>query len=133
MICIICGLIGGCGKARHVAEVEGVLLIHGQPGRMVRVQFVPDVDHGMVGPTSLGETDSEGKFTLLLNEGSLEQAKPGAIVGWHRVVLTDLQYAASQTGAGVPVRFSSDYSLPGSSRLRQEVKEGKQTIEIKIP
>jgi hypothetical protein len=57
----------------------------------------------------------------------------GAVVGSHRVVLTDLQLAASATGQGVPIRLAPEHSLPGSTRLKQEVKPGKQTIEIQVP
>jgi hypothetical protein len=33
----------------------------------------------------------------------------------------------------VPIRFGPEYTLPGSTPLREEVKEGRQKIEIKIP
>ncbi len=58
---------------------------------------------------------------------------PGAVVGTHRVVLNDLQLAESATGAGIPIRLKQEWSLAGSTPLKQEIKPGKQTIEIKIP
>jgi hypothetical protein len=61
------------------------------------------------------------------------EASPGAVVGWHRVVITDPQLSASATGRGVPIRISSDYSLVGTTPLSQEIKPGKQSIEIALP
>jgi hypothetical protein len=116
-----------------MADVEGVLLIHGKPGRKVRIQFVPDIDQGASGPISTADTDAEGRFRLEMVDGKAESARSGAAVGWHRVVLSDLQLAESATGRGVPIRFGADYTLPASTPLRQEVKEGKQTIELRVP
>ena len=59
--------------------------------------------------------------------------RPGAVVGMHHVTLYDLQIAASETGAGLPVRVKQDWMLPGSTTLTQEVKPGQQTLEIKLP
>jgi hypothetical protein len=125
--------LSGCKKSYNTADVEGVLKINGQPGHKVRIQFVPDVDAGTKGPSSIADTDSHGRFKLLLAEGDLANARPGAVVGHHCVALTDLQLAESPTGRGVPIRFKSDYALPGTTPLRQEVKDGQQTIEINIP
>ncbi len=124
----------GCGEERsyEIAEVDGVLLIDGQPAPKIRVQFSPDVTGDDSPPSSMGETDADGHFTLMLRERD-SSPRPGAAVGQHRVVLRDLQLAQSATGAGVPIRISPDYALVGRTRLREEVKEGKQTIEINLP
>jgi hypothetical protein len=122
----------GCTKAPETGEVEGVLLIKGQPGHKVRINFLPDAEKGASGPQSTAETDDQGRFKLeLLAEDG--PSRPGAVVGWHRVVLSDLQLAQSETGVGVPIRLKPDYSLPASTPLAQEVKPGKQTIELVVP
>lgn len=123
----------GCGPSYQVAEVDGVVLTHGQPAEKVHVQFIPDVDKQTQGPVSMADTDSAGHFTLQLLEKDATTPRPGAVVGWHRVVLSDLRLAESATGQGVTIRFGSEYTLPSSTPLKQEVKEGKQTIEIKLP
>ena len=125
--------IAGCAKPHKVGEVDGTVVINGQPGHKLRVQFVPDIDRGTKGPISIAETDSQGRFTLELKDPQSTAPTPGAIVGWHRVMLSDLQLAESPTGQGVPIRFGPEYTQPGSTPLRQEVKEGKQEIEIKVP
>jgi hypothetical protein len=125
--------MAGCSKGYQEAEVDGVLLIHGEPGKLVRIQFVPDVDKHTLGPPSTAKTDDQGHFTLLLSEPGSDDVHPGAVVGWHRVILSDLQIAHSATGRGVPIRFGPEYSLAASTPLAQEVKEGKQTIEVKVP
>jgi hypothetical protein len=65
-------------------------------------------------------------------EPNASTGRPGAVVGWHHVVLSDMQLAAAD-GRGVPIRFGSEYSTAGTTPLSQEVKEGKQTIEIRVP
>jgi hypothetical protein len=125
----------GCGPRYQVAEVSGTLKVQGAPADKVRLQFIPQEVQGRTGPFSTGETDSQGKFTLTLVEKSADEVKtsPGAVVGRHRVVLTDLRLAESSTGKGVPIRFDQKYSQIGGSPLFQEVKPGKQTLELSVP
>lgn len=132
--CVALLVTFGCGGATYeVAEVDGVLLINGEPGYKINIQFIPDVDRGTKGPISIADTDSNGRFTLQLMEGAGSSVRHGAVIGWHRIVLTDLQLAESETGKGVPIRLKQEYTLPGSTTLTQEVKPGKQTIEINVP
>ena len=127
--------LSGCGggPSYEIAEVEGTLLIKGQPGNKIGIQFIPDVDAGTQGPVSTADTDDSGHFKLQVMSGAGGAPEFGAVVGSHRIVLTDLQLAASATGQGVPIRLAPEHSLPGSTPLKQEVKPGKQTIEIQVP
>lgn len=81
----------------------------------------------------MGETDGEGRFVLHYRDGNDLEPRPGAVIGWHRVVLTDLQLAESATGKGIPVRMTPEYGLASSTPLTEEVKAGKQVIEIRLP
>jgi len=124
-------VVAGCGKPEYeIAEVSGVLFINGRPGNKVRIEFVPDA--GVKGPRSAGETDEQGMFVLraMERDGS---APFGAVVGKHKVTLTDMRLAESATGQGVPIRFGSEYGVASSTPLMQEVRPAKQTIELKIP
>jgi hypothetical protein len=133
LACAALLIAGGCGPSYRVGQVNGVLVVQGKPANQVRVQFVPDIDAQTTGPTSFGTTDEEGKFTLTLQVPGEDSSRPGAVVGSHRVVLTDLILAASATGRGVPVRLDPDYTSVASTPLKQQVSDGTQTIEIKIP
>jgi hypothetical protein len=136
VLCAAClaGLIvSGCDKSIPVAEVDGLLPVHGKPGSKMRIEFIPDIDKGTNGPPSMADTDSAGHFTLELKERNSTAPRPGAVIGCHRVVLSDLQLAESATGQGVPIRVAREYTLPGSTPVRQEVRDGNQTIEIRIP
>jgi hypothetical protein len=130
---VILSLIGCGGNLYQVAEVDGVVLIRGKPADKIYIQFIPEVVGETSPPTSTAETSSDGRFTLQLMEGKEGATRPGAVVGVHRVVLRDMQLAQSATGAGVPIRLHQKYALAGSTPLTQDVKEGNQTIEIKIP
>src|SRR5262249_26583690 len=93
-------IVSGCGKPYQIAEVDGVLVAKGKPAHKVRIQFIPDIDKGAKGPPSSAETDANGKFTLQYAEPGGNLSQPGAVVGWHRVVLSDLQLSESPTGQG---------------------------------
>jgi hypothetical protein len=120
--------IVGCADSYEVAGVDGVLLIDGKPGDRVFVQFIPDIDAGTHGPVSEAETDLDGKFTLRIS--SVTDSQPGAVVGQHRITLSDMKLAESATGAGIPIRIPPDYSLPGTTPLVQTVHSGGQTVEL---
>ena len=81
----------------------------------------------------MAETDADGHFTLEFEERGSTAPRKGAVIGWHRVVLSDLQLAESPTGRGVPIRLPKEYALPGSTPISQEVQEGRQSIEINVP
>jgi hypothetical protein len=123
----------GCEPSYHIADVDGVVLVQGKPATKVQLQFIPDIDAQTTGPVSFGATDADGKFSLTMQEHNGASSLQGAVVGSHRVVLTDLELAASATGRGVPIRFGPEYSSVASTPLKQVVKEGKQTIEIRVP
>jgi hypothetical protein len=123
-------LATGCDKSPELGTVTGQLLIQGQPANKVRLEFVPDV--GTSGPSSVAETDSLGRFSLQLMDRSNTPSE-GAIVGQHRVVLSDLQLAESATGRGIPIRFGEQYTMPSETPLRQTVVAGPQQITIEIP
>ena len=120
----------GCHSPEYqVAEVDGVLMIKGQPGRKVHIEFVPDA--GFRGPPSTADTDAQGRFTLHLmsKDGS---SPPGAVVGKHRVTLSDIQLSESATGRGIPIRFGPQYTLVSSTPLTQDIAAGKQSIRLEV-
>ena len=123
-------IAAGCTKGPDIGTVTGQLLIQGQPGNKVRIEFLPDV--GISGPSSVAETDSAGRFSLQLMDRSNTPSE-GVIVGQHRVVLSDLQLAESATGRGVPIRFGEQFTMPSETPLRQTVVAGPQQITIEIP
>ncbi len=125
-------LVGCGGKPYQVGEVDGVVLINGKPADNIFVQFIPEVGGEASPPVSNAQTDENGHFVLRIIEpnGSMQ---PGAAVGSHRVVLRDLKAAASPSSNGAAIRVPVQYTMPGATPLTEEVKEGKQTIEIKVP
>ena len=122
--------IGCTGPGYKIAEVNGELMIKDQPGAKVHIEFIPDA--GVTGPASAADTDDRGQFTLhvMSRDGT---SPPGAIVGSHRVTLSDLRLSESADGRGVPIRFGPEYTLAGSTPLKQEVSPGQQTLRLQIP
>jgi hypothetical protein len=121
----------GCRKPQYeVASVDGTLTIKGQPGRKVHIEFIPA--EGTAGPTSVADTDPDGHFTLHLmtRDGS---SPAGAVVGKHKVTLSDKQLSESADGHGIPIRFGPEYTLSSSTPLTQTVKPDAQSIRIDLP
>jgi hypothetical protein len=140
---ILCGLAvlwlaGGCGSGYRVAEVEGVVKSAGKPVPHLRIQFMPDPEKGTNGPTSSGTTDEEGRFTLVCAD-----KRAGAVVGWHRVVITDLGVRTFKTvkdddgkaaAKGKPQanRVPDKYTSVAQTPLHVEVKSEKQEMAFDL-
>jgi hypothetical protein len=71
----------GCGGPRYV-PVSGVVTLNGKPypGAVVNFQPVATGGDAYPGRGSYGHTDSEGRFTLVVDD-----KVKGAVVGKHRV------------------------------------------------
>jgi len=65
-----------------MAPVSGIVTADGKPISDLKIVFYPkgSKENPAPGPFSTGQTDSEGKFTLVSRYG-----EPGAVVGLHRV------------------------------------------------
>lgn len=121
----------GCSSGPPFGTVSGRVTANGQPAAKVRVEFHPDAQAGTQGPTSVAETDADGRYTLAY--ATAERTGKGAVVGKHKVVLQDLKMAESETGRGVPVRFGPEYGTVLTTPLVRDVAAGDQTIDLAVP
>jgi len=137
-------LAAGCSGPKLV-PVTGQVTLNGRPLKNVRVEFHPDPDQGVTGPSSSGVTDDSGNFTLTCPS---RNNAPGAVIGPHRVVLSDLDvYGNVFVGRGdyrsedpkgpkeVPKfpRFAAVYSDLTKTPFKQQVtaNTGPVTLEVK--
>lgn len=104
---LVVGTVAGCSSRPPVAEVEGVVKLADKPLPHVRIQFLPDPDKGTQGPISSAVTDEQGRFQMVCADGRV-----GAVVGWHRVVITDMNTRLLKS--------------PRESRLEEDNKKAKQ-------
>src|SRR6266702_67305 len=77
----------GCGQSRKTHEVEGVVLLGGQPLDRIEVIFIPDEGAGNKGPRSTAVTDENGHYRLMTEDGK----DTGAVAGKHRIIFNDLK------------------------------------------
>jgi hypothetical protein len=121
----------GCGGP-GLAPVTGTVKLNGKPLANVQVEFWPTD----ASPRSTGATDDAGQYTLT-TDGT---AKPGAVVGKHKVVLHDLNvYAAvgirpkeDTNIREIPARFPNRYNDPHKSPVTVTVAAGANDIEIVV-
>jgi hypothetical protein len=125
-----------------VTEVEGVVLLNEIPLPKAHVEFVPDLQHFGAEMNSIGATDEKGKFQLTCHFKS----QPGAVVGKHRVVVTEVpvtaemrgmdqtsqrklnSYLASLTNRPIPERYGS----AGKTPVIIEVTKEQKSYQIKL-
>lgn len=118
--------------------------MNGMPLKNVKVDFHPDPDKGTTGPNSSGITDENGNFTLTCTD---KGNPPGAVVGHHRIVLTDLDiYGNVLVGRGdyrsddpkgpkeVPKfpRFGKNFSDLSNTPFKQEVKPDMAAVKLEV-
>lgn len=135
-------LAAGCSGDPPLAEVSGKVVLNGQPLKNVRVDFQPDPDKGTRGKGATGVTDDNGNFTL-----KYDGAKPGAVVGHHKVTVTDLDtFGNVFVGRGdyrtedpkgpketpMKSRFAAEYSELPNTPLTVEVKPGMGPVTLEV-
>jgi hypothetical protein len=95
--------LGCAGEGYKVAPVSGRVTLDGKPLAKAHVHFAPvgTKDRIAPGPTSQGQTDAEGRYTLTLDSNR----RPGAVVGLHKVyiITVDTQVTPGERpDAGAP-------------------------------
>lgn len=128
-------LLAGCtGKPAgpEVVNVEGKVLVDGEPMENLRVEFHPQE----AGRSAAGKTDASGHFVLEAIDGTGEK---GAVVGTHGVVIRDLNTvpeflgrAGEDVSWGIDPRISTIYANVTTSGLRETVSGARTDIEFDI-
>jgi hypothetical protein len=127
--------VAGCGRGPALAPVSGTVTMNGKPLARVRVEFWPEEGS----PRSTGSTDEAGRFTLT-TDGT---AKPGAVVGRHKVVLYDLLvYQAvgirpredtniREIPARFPFRYNDAHQTPLSATVGPQPNEIELAVDVR--
>jgi hypothetical protein len=125
----VCGLLAGCGGS-GVVPVSGTLTYKGKPVPNAFINFVPQGG----GRPSMGETDQNGRFTLVYDP----QTK-GAQVGKHRVFVTHNATADANLPGSVPgmsAKLSPEsrelFNKYSGENSKVEVVIDKSTRDIKL-
>jgi hypothetical protein len=118
----------GCGSGQSsTAVVEGKVTANGKPLDKVLVEFWPEGE----GRRSLGETDSQGSYKLMTDDGK----NTGAVIGTHKIVLKDSaalgekflgrEGETEDLSKGRKSRIPPKYSSAETTPLSKRVEEGK--------
>jgi hypothetical protein len=134
VVCLVALTLGGCSRGVPLGQVDGTVRLDGAPIADVMVTFIPE--DGKL-PQSTAFTDSDGRFRLRCNNGSM-----GAAIGRHRVVVIDAAQAPSgktkdddelPEGKDAPSsRIPFKYGRADKTPLRQSVEGGTQDLVIEI-
>ncbi len=136
-------LAGGCAKTPPpVTDVGGIVLLDGQPLPNARVEFIPQLADFGAELNSGGVTDEKGRFRLTCSE----KQQPGAVVGKHRVLVTEApvpaefrnpsqkaqaayaEYLARQKNRPIPAAYGNVSKTP----LAVEVTPGQRDYTLKL-
>jgi hypothetical protein len=132
---LCCGCLAGCGTSEfEITQLQGVITLDGQPLPGVYVQFNPDPEAGTKGPSSFGESDAQGRFTLRYALPAQSVNYQGVVVGSHRVTVADMQQEPVPQGEEAPPsRIPEVYRGLHTSPLRIVVKPGmpEPVLEVK--
>jgi hypothetical protein len=98
MLGLALALALGCGS-RKIAPVSGRVTLNGKPVANALVAFNPIPKEGTseAGPGSVGTTNENGEFTLMVSPG-----RKGAQVGRHRVAISAMNPQAGESDARLP-------------------------------
>jgi hypothetical protein len=129
---------GSCEKKFTFSPVEGTVPKNSRPMRDIEVVFLADPDSGTVGPQATRTTDEAGDYRLRGDfiRGESPPAN-GAVLGTHRVLLLDLEYAKKQltrlrAGEDAP-RVPPRYESISESPLRAKVGPESLIFNIEFP
>jgi hypothetical protein len=120
MLALLTG--AGCGeRVPPLIEVEGVVLLDGNPLAGVLVEFVPDDAEGHRLPFSNGQTDDNGRYQL-----RCENDQPGAVLGPHKVTIRRPSVRPAPdapppaAGPAIPLVYQSVLETPLTVEVRAD-------------
>lgn len=133
-LCQLAIPLAGCGSRDfQITNLDGVIMMDGKPLPGVYVQFNPDPEAGTRGPSSLGESDEQGRFTLRYALPTADTNQEGVVVGSHRVTLSDMrQEPVPQGELPKPSRIPEVYRGVHSTPLRIEVQPGMPAPVLEV-
>lgn len=124
--------VAGCGSGEfNMVPVSGTITMDGEPLEGAEVVFAPMEikDQAIVGPASVGITDSNGKYTLKTPKGV-----EGAVVTKHRVAVSFGEIDEAAVGAKIDEVIQKDRSMPESAVVALERKVRREMeIKKKVP
>lgn len=122
LLLAILAVVGvGCGGPK-LAEVEGIVLVDGQPQAGVTVEFQPEQ-----GSPSFGETDATGRYELRFS-----RHEKGAEIGKH-VVRISKDFDADENSprvAGVKTVIPPQFN--DETQLASEVQAGENKLDFSV-
>jgi hypothetical protein len=110
--------MGGCGSGQNLAPVSGQVTLNGKPVAEIAVTFQPVASEGnnAPGPTAVGVTDSDGRYSLK----PLGEPGSGATIGKNvvkfsaNVTVTDTSEEGlrkMKAAVQIPPRYWADSKL----------------------
>ncbi len=123
-------LILGCGRGIKIPStvpVSGVVMMKGKPAAGIRVKFHPQFNIGRIPYIPLGETGSDGKFTLSTGAPA-NGAPPGEyVVTFEKPELESPQKTGNYLETEID-GFQGKYSDPTQSSWKVKVARGENSL-----
>lgn len=124
-------LIAGCSNSgeHEFVPVSGRVTVDGKPLANVRVMFRP-VTGANPGPSSVGDTDADGRFKLVVS--SQKYSGNGAVAGRHSVSIGTILAGEGGKPTDASIGSADGEPLPGRELIPPQYNQNT-TLEFDVP
>jgi hypothetical protein len=134
LVCVVLGvLLTGCGgRSYKTAPVSGKVTLDGKALSHASVMFIPEFDPGDKNPlpSSIGITDEDGHYTLVLNNSSKAN---GAVLGKHKIIVAiGAEAARADTKETYHKQVPARYTRINTTPFEKEVIGGDNAFDFQL-
>jgi hypothetical protein len=126
-------LLTGCGgRSYKTAPVSGKVTLDGKALPHASIMFIPQFDPGDKDPlpSSIGITDDNGQYTVVLNNSSKAD---GAVLGKHKIIVAiSAEVAAADTKETFHKQVPARYTRINTTPFEKEVTGGDNTFDFQL-
>jgi hypothetical protein len=134
LVCVVLGvLLTGCGgRSYKTAPVSGKVTLDGKALPHASVMFIPEFELGSKDPlpSSVGLTDDNGNYTLVLNSSSKAE---GAVLGKHKIIIAiGAEAAAADIKPTFHKQVPARYTRVNTTPFEKEVVSGDNAFDFQL-
>jgi hypothetical protein len=134
ILVVLAVLLAGCGTSYKTAPVSGKVTLDGKALPHARVMFIPELDPDNKNslPASIGITDDNGHYSLVLSSMSNSQVE-GAVLGKHKIIVAiGAEAAEADTQPTFHKQVPARYMRITTTPFEKEVVAGDNVFDLQL-